>query len=259
MLSLLTFIACKAIVAPEDFDNLTSYLYQHLPDDNPALVEAGMENMLTWAEENVESLEEGYYVSQLSMDAIHTVHPDLAELNLMGAALSIDIQHDVDTVARLLFLQGPSDEEPAPDAESYHVRVYNEDPQCFIDRECEMLSWTSQVLSEMPLSIVIETQYIGQVRWVETSYGPALLKRRWFITDPVVSVNWADLKAEYALKLSLPMADGVGSRRIEVNWIDIRLGDIPISEDLGLLLGLKAIRDHINSLNNKVLEPENAG
>ena len=249
----LPLLACNTIEAPEDFDALTSYLYKNLPTEDPAVLQVGMENMLVWLNENHDTLEEGYSVNGLTLEAIQTVHPDLEELSLMGAALSMDIRHDIDMVSQLLFLEGYNDDPPEPDANSWHIRRYNEDPECFVSKECDMLSWNSNIRTIMPLNIAIETLLAGHVRWVETSAGPALVQRRWFTSDPVVSVNWAQLKAEYALKMSFPLAEG-GSRRVEINWVDIRIGDIPVSEDIALLLGLNAIRDNINGLNNK--EPE---
>jgi hypothetical protein len=57
--------------------------------------------------------------------------------------------------------------------------------------------------------------------------------------------------------LSVPPVDGsTGSQRIEMTWIDISIGDIPISEDVGLLLGIKALQDNITSLDNNAITTE---
>ena len=109
----------------------------------------------------------------------------------------------------------------------------------------------------MPLNIMLSTTTDEQVRWIETSIGPMYIQRRWFTSIPEVSIDWLDLRSEYALMFSIPHADGrTGSTRIEMTWVDISFGEIPISEELALMLGIEAIKTNITNLDNKEIEPE---
>ncbi len=245
-------ISCTVIEAPEDFDSLTTYLFQNLETEEEKILEAGVNNMIDWLDQYGHDLDEGYQVDDLSLPAIHSADPTVEEVSLMGAAVSMDIRHSINDVAYLLFIEGHNDDPPDPEAVSYNIRTYQDDPECFVEQECGLLNYSGVIAIQMPLNILVNTTIDGQVRWVESKAGPALVQRRWFSSLPDVSVDWLDLRAEYALKLSLPFSDtSIGSRRIEMTWIDVTIGDIPVGEEIGLMLGINAIKDNITSLNEQ--------
>ena len=244
-------LACTVIEAPQDFDALTSYLFQHFENNDNDVLEAGAENMVDWLETNGDQLLEGYQVDDLSLEAVHSVDPSTTEVSLMGVAAGLNIHHSVNDVAYLLFIEGHNDDPPSPDATSYNIRTYHDDQYCFVTRECELLNYSAEIAAEMPLNILVHTTIAGQVRWVDSTIGPILVQRRWFTSVPEVSVEWLDLRTEYALMLSLPFSAQEGSRRIEMTWLDVTIGDIPISEDIGVMLGLNAIKDNMVSLQNQ--------
>ena len=67
---LLLSLACSAPVeAPEDFNELLSYLFEHTMNDDEAFI-AGANNLLDFAANNDDMLREGYAVHNLSQMAL---------------------------------------------------------------------------------------------------------------------------------------------------------------------------------------------
>ena len=250
-------IACTVVEAPEDFDSLTSYLFQHVETEDERVLKAGAHNMISWLDIYNHELLEGYQVDDLTLEAIHSVSPHIEEVSLLGAAVSMNIRHTVDEAAYLLFIEGHNDDPPPADAVSYNIRTYHEDPNCFVNKECSLLNYSAEIATEMPLNILVHTTIAGQVRWVESNIGSILVQRRWFTSIPEVSAEWLDLRAEYSLMLSVPFSDTTsGSRRIEMTWLDVTIGDIPVTDEIGLLLGINALKDNINGLNEQSMPLE---
>ena len=64
---LLLSLACKAPPdAPTEMNELTSYLFMHMRDEDSEFLEAGMSNLQTWVENNWEPVQEGYRVQSLT-------------------------------------------------------------------------------------------------------------------------------------------------------------------------------------------------
>ena len=235
---MLFLFACSPIEAPEDFDTLNSYLFEHFqsPVSYP---ETGMENLLTWVPTNIEDLQEGFKIQDLSVEAMATVS-DIIPDELIGVAAAVVVPYSVEEIARLHFAYDPMDF--YEDTESHNYREYLTDPDCFLAKECEFLSYQSEMKEILPLDIEAISLNATEIRWVTTSMGDSYIQRRWARELPVVNVDWAEVLAEYAFIITVPQADG-SSLRIEASWIDLRLGDVPIGEDLGVQLGLNALKD----------------
>lgn len=245
------FIACTAIDAPEDFDALNSFIYEnfHEPD---RYLEEGLENLIAWLPENEADLAEGYRVSNLSVEAIATVGQEPPN-QLFGIGLSRDYDHSVDDVAYASFAVNPEDLDPT--SETYNNRTYETDVDCFLAYECDLLQYTGEVQSFLPLGIEVVSYLFSEARWVETSLGTAYVQRRWQTQAPDVSVDWVNVESEYGVILTLPQPTGdeaVASnvKRIESLWINMSIDGLPIPEDLAVELGLGSLRDSIDRTDN---------
>ena len=63
MLTLIAFtlnIGCNVPEAPEDLDQLSSYLFLQMDNPNQDYMTAGVDNLATWMADNRETLNEGY-------------------------------------------------------------------------------------------------------------------------------------------------------------------------------------------------------
>ena len=87
-------IACTVVEAPEDFDSLTSYLFQHVETEDERVLKAGAHNMISWLDIYNHELLEGYQVDDLTLEAIHSVSPHIEEVSLLGAAVSMNIRQE---------------------------------------------------------------------------------------------------------------------------------------------------------------------
>lgn len=245
MFLFLHFVACRAPDAPEDFDALNSYLYENFESPD-RFVEQGLNNLIEWLPLNEDDLKDGYRVSNLSPAAIE-ITGNLPPNQLYGIALGVDYNHPVDDVAYASFSIDP--EVLNPESDAYNIRTYHTEPDCFLRHDCDVIQYSSEVQSFLPLGIEVISYIFSEARWVETDWGMAYIQRRWLTDTPKVSVDWAHVNGEYGFILSLPDPDTGNSLRIEATWIDMSLDGIPIPEDLAIQLSLGALRDSINVTN----------
>ena len=83
--------------APETLDDLASYLYEHVMDDEDDYLIAGIDNLEAWLAEdnaleefetNLEATAEGYTVTNLTTEAVESLDDVTRDLeNLLGAAV----------------------------------------------------------------------------------------------------------------------------------------------------------------------------
>jgi len=230
---------CTVIEAPEDFDELTAYLYEHLPTGGEVLY-AGTRNLDTWLLENHTSLEEGYLVQNLSLEAIRSAVPDYEEAEiLVGVAMSRDYDFEVEAFAHHYYWDDP--ENPS------ETTTWLEDGDCFLAHECDSMSYERDSHTTLPLGITVSTTFRAEGGWSETELGPALVQRRYLTGPAEVSVNWIHLLEEFGLEVTLPL-EGGRARRIAGSWVAIRLGDLPTPEDFLIQMGLNELESSLEWL-----------
>ena len=241
---------CRAIDAPEDFDALNSFLYEnfHEPD---RYLEQGLENLINWLPENEMDLAQGYRVSNLSAEAIATVG-QAAPTQLFGIGLSREYDHSVDDVAYACFGVDPEDLDP--ESETYNNREYQTDVDCFLAHECNLLQYTGEVQSFLPLGIEVVSYLFSEARWVETSIGTAYVQRRWLTEPPDVSVDWVNVESEYGVIITLPQStdnepNAKYVKRIESLWVNMSIDGLPVPEDLAVEMGLGSLRESIDRID----------
>lgn len=239
------FISCAPIEAPEDFDALNSFLYENF-HEKPKYLEKGLENLYAWLPENELALEEGYRVENLSDAAIKSVKqipPD----QLVGIATSINIPYSIDEIAYVQFAVDP--EELAPDAYEYNKRSYVTDVKCFLEHSCDLVQYTGEAKTFLPLNIEVISYIFSEARWVDTEWGPAYIQRRYLTDETEVSLDSIDVEAEYGFIMNLPQEDG-SVKRIEAMWVNMTMGELPVPENLATQLALGALKESIQTTTN---------
>ena len=94
----LLYVGCSSPVdAPEDFNELMSYLFLHTMTQESVVVEAGTTNLLNFSAENLDILREGYAIDNLSQASLDSTGADFPSLeSVYGVAL----QYSVDFLKR---------------------------------------------------------------------------------------------------------------------------------------------------------------
>ncbi len=235
-LLLITGIACsRPPDAPIDLETLTGYLFTHMTDEEPEAMEAGIANISTWLDANIEATSEGYAIANLdqeSLDALDDTERSAA--NLDGAAVSTQSAFELQTIAEALIV---ADQQVVyPDRFDNYDREFVEDVDCFIAHECETLNFNSDLTTNLPLNIKVTNLVNGSLRWVNTEQGPALVGRTWLTGPADVSVDFFKVHAQYYLTVNLPRAEGTD--RLHAMWAETEiLGvDIPEATALNMLI-----------------------
>ena len=232
-------LACGPVTAPEDFDALASFLYENFHND-PEYTEAGLVQLQDWLIEHSDDVDEGYRINHLSLEALQTVEDITVAPELIGISKSVDFAYPVDDMAYVNFDVHPRDVFTNPDA--VNEREYTGDSSCFLAHECEFLRHDSILQRSLPLNIEAVIYFATDIRWVETSLGPAFIQRRWLTSAPEVNKDWLQINAGYALAVTLPMENG-NAKQIETVWGDVVLGDLPLPEDAAFILAVDVLEN----------------
>ncbi len=251
-LLLLAAVGCKRPPdAPNTLDDLASYLYEHVMDEEEYLV-AGIDNLETWltldneAEEfetNLDSTAEGYTVTNLSTEAVVSLDGVERDLNnLLGAAVGYDIALDVEQVIDALIGQDMMEVFPG-NYQSYERTFEDEsDRDCFLNGECDSVQFEIRVVADYPLNLTVDAESVVQYRRVELEDGrKAVVQRTWMSKPGEASVDWIQLEQQYFLAVHLPQDTGM--RRVEAMWVKASLGNGPVPEDMALALAVDTMRD----------------
>lgn len=253
MVVFLVNVGCKRPPdAPETLDDLASYLYEHVMDDEDDYLIAGIGNLEAWLAEddateefetNLEATAEGYTVTNLTTEAVKSLDGVTRDLeNLLGAAVGYDIGLTVDQVIDALI--GQDMMEVFPDSyQSYERTFENEtDQDCFLDGECDSVDFEISIVADYPFNLTVEADSRVQYRRVELEDGrKPVVQRTWMLKPGESSRDWLQLEQQYFLAVHLPM--DFGMRRVETMWVKAYFGEAPVPEAMALSLAVDTMRD----------------
>lgn len=249
---LFLLFACKPVVAPEDYDDLMSFLYENFHEDEEYL-EEGLTQLNLILDDQADSITEGYRIDRLSLEAIQTVEERETIPELLGISKSVDYNYPVDDFAYVNFAVHPRDVFLNPNAEN--EREYEGDPLCFVEHACETLHYSAILERHLPLEIIATIYFETDVRWVETEHGPAFIQRRWLSDDTQINRDWLKINSGYSMAVTLPMADG-NAKQIETIWGDVEVAELPLPEDTAFILAT-GVLDKILMQFEEYLDREN--
>ena len=191
--------------APKDFQELTSFLYEHLLDEDDEELVFGVENMYDWINQNTSSVRKGYTVKNLSAEAIATTGKYSNPSDLIGGAVLTAHGHDVIKTSRALGVDNVR--ETNGDSYETYTRTYEGDAECFARRECNTLEGDSRSTSKWVGVLEIKYDTHVQFRWVNTRYGPVMLHRSYMNKKPELNLDLVDAKQGYYLGIVFPPFD----------------------------------------------------
>ena len=240
MIALMFFVACKdPVEAPEDLDQLLSYLYLHAMDDDDEALKAGIDNLLTFAQNSEDSLREGFEVAHLSEEAIVSTGENASYLDEQyGVSLLYDVPFSSDDLA-FCYSSMPLEDVYPEDYKSYEREVLT-DLDCFLNKECSTVRFQTNIVTALIMSAEIYTENISEMRWFEHESGSGFIQRTWMKGEGEATVDWANLRSQYYLGVTYDTAEG--STTVAGSWAVLQLGDIPVPEDTAINIALKALK-----------------
>ena len=235
MLLLLIGCAPPPPDAPDNLEELCEFLFAHLADEETDELVAGVENLNDWLLEgdNLAQASEGYSVYNLTEESVSSLDETARVIqdSLVGASVAYELDYDVSTIAQTLFVENWG--EVSGSTYEFYERTFEGDPSCLPDRECDWLEYdTHSISSWVGGMITAESLVHGQIRWVETSLGWALLQRLW-LTGPidVTPDVGMEVNAQYYVHVSHPSSKG--TLRTQSMWFDAEYGELIFDEDWG--------------------------
>lgn len=245
-LVLVSIIGCrKPPEAPAELDELCKYLYSHMSDEEDDYLEAGIINLDTWLQTNIEETTEGYVVQNLDQDTVNALDGEERDLTgLVGAAVAYDSAFSVDQNANTLVLKDQFD--VFPDTYTFYERSWLEPeegvkPTCFKGAECSYAAAENHSIANYPLGLTAETWSQAQYRWVETDLGMALAHRTWMSEPAVLSLDWINLDHQFFMTITIPQESG-NARRLQATWMVASLGDSDVPEATALNMVISSMQ-----------------
>ena len=229
-------IACKPPVAPEELDDIMSYLFEHHPDWSTAALRAGTENLDNWLNDNQDETWEGFQVSALSQEAVDALDDRERDLtDLIGVAVGYDIPYTVEEVIEVILFADPIEFNQG-DIVEYKRTIIEGTEECFADKSCDTLAYTTEALGNYPLNLEVRSKTMNQYRWVSTDMGDVAVQRTW-MTEPA-EANWDSINLDQQYYVVASMPHGSGMRRVEAGWVVMALGDLPVPESIAMNLAI---------------------
>lgn len=212
--------------APTDLAQLCNYLFREAGEDEERedYLLAGIENLDTWLQQDMEATSEGYTVDNLDQTIVETLdigNPSTSAL--VGAAVAVD--HDYSARGVAIATAWADQEEVLAGNYDLYEREYFGDKDQFIGRQEMWLEASSYSESSWAGIIKVNSTNWIQFRWIETPDGWALVHRSWLIEPAEVSWESIEVSAQYLLAVTLPAPwNGSGSVRMMTTWIDADYG-----------------------------------
>lgn len=217
-LTLALSLACsRPEPAPENFEEISAWLFARLPDEDPASLAEALDNLGPLLDANVDAVQEGFEVQGLTQADVDALAADQAHtaVGILGVSTSFSSKYSVDINAAALLAVGQ--DEVHPDTYLAYSREYDGDLDCFLARSCERLTTHEEVTVALPLTGEIRNLTTNELRWIETSQGFALVGRSWLPVHGEANYEWLEVDEQYYLNLFMPVETGVW--HIQTSWM----------------------------------------
>ena len=141
----------------------------------------GTENLNAWLEDHKDDTWDGFEVSALSQEAVGALDDKERDLtDLVGVALGYDIAYSVDEVLDVIFFADPFEFNQG-DIIEYERELVEGSEKCFVEKECDTLSYITSALGSYPLGLEVRSKTMNQYRWVSTDLGDVAVQRTWMM------------------------------------------------------------------------------
>jgi|GEM_PF-1241857 len=239
--------------APDDLESLLGFIFEHMDDEDPAELIAGLENLHEWMQDdaNLQKSREGLLINNLPQSALQTLDgKERSTRGLEGITVTTKSGFCARSLASLLTWE---DFGSTLDNFSMYERTFTSDPTCFGSRDCLKVRADSHTKSAWAGLVGMESKYGIQFRWVKTKVGWMMLQRFW-LKDPVNGDQLeVKMKANYYIGIIMDDGERAGEAispafRRAANGILGNAGD-DIDADQKKLSQAGTLRIHANWFN----------
>ena len=223
-LSLLTLIAvtgCRPAEAPEDYEELVGFLFEHAADEDEAELIAGLENLHLWLEgENLATAEEGVSIQNLPESAVTDLAGHAhAVTDLAGVSLATSSGYDGTVLMEALTQYSFAD--MMPDVYITYDREFEEGKSCIVTRECLWAEGTVYSLADWGVLGEVEAERRIEFRWIELEDDWVFLQRWWLVEPSTGSALDLEISDQYYIGVNFPLDDG--TRRVHASWLNMSM------------------------------------
>ena len=228
-----TFFKDPPPEAPSNLEELCQYIFTHMMDEDTTELQAGITNLDTWlnTDDNLSLTIEGYQVDNLPDEAVANLDDVERSIqdSLVGAAVSYEHTHNSDQLTQTQFVDDWA--KVSEGTYECYERIYDNDadPSCLIDGSCDQVTYQTTSVSKWAGSLlIVESQNTGQIRRIDTEYGPVLLQRTWLNEPAATSGTFGEqvnLHAQYFINITGMTSSGK-LLRTTTTWIDSEYGSL---------------------------------
>ena len=216
MLCLASITGCAdAPSAPEEYEELMSFLFTETTSDDTERLAQGVENLARWLEdpENLSKALGGFLLNNsLTEEAVDQLDGvDRKGSGLDGMSFAVKSPHHVEDLVKTLSWEGFATALP-------HLELYERtftpegvDPTCLARRECLFLEATTRVRADWGGLGIMETRENVQFRLVETGVGWVLLHRTWLLEKTALDNSLFDVSIRESFKVTVNLLSGGAS------------------------------------------------
>lgn len=220
---LVSVMACaKPPEAPEDLDALTHYLIREWNNEDPAVMEAGVANLMAFLDgvdldREVSVQDRAWEITSLAEEDVEDIdHPGRDPSITYGVGVAMASNRPIEDHVSW---QLQSDLVEAEPTAVQYDRDWEDDTElCFGDRGCPVLLTVNEI-ERQNLLMSLAFTYHKHFRWVEMEDGQAGMISRGWITESVEGAQGrSQLWQTYNVEAWLP--DGDRTRRYQVLWAE---------------------------------------
>lgn len=217
LLIALALVACRPPEAPTELDDLCAFLFAHHPDDDAAWMQAGMEQLGIWLDEQLAEAADGYEVTGLDEDMVDVLDGvDRSTEGILGVAVATESAFTITELQEAVLVVDAT--EISPENYIRFDRSWLTDLDCFLDRSCDRLDTEEDVESKLGALVTSEMITMNQYLWVQTEQDePALIQRSWLPDEPTLNVDWLVVHEQFYVNVFLPRPGG--SYRLQSTWV----------------------------------------
>ncbi len=197
--------------APDDLETLLGYIFEHMDDEDPTELIAGLENLHEWMQDdaNLQRSREGLVINNLPESALQNLDgKERSTSGLEGITVTTKSGFCAQSLASLLTWE---DFGSTLDNFSMYERTFTSDPTCFGSRDCLKVRADSHTKSAWAGLVGMESRYGIQFRWVKTKVGWMMLQRFW-LKEPV-NGDQLEVKMKANYYIGIIMDDGERASR----------------------------------------------
>ncbi|MEC7946218.1 MAG: hypothetical protein VX265_01545 [Myxococcota bacterium] len=212
---------CRPAEAPEDYEALVGFIFEHADDEDDAELVAGLDNLAVWLQgSNLETAQEGVTIDSLPASAVDQLagHDHSVE-GLSGVSLASSSSYRSGVLMEALTQY--SFATMMPDVYLTYDRDFESGQDCIVSRDCLWAEGSVYSVADWGILGEVEADRRIEFRWIETEAGWVFLQRWWLLEPSTGSRLSLRIGDQYYIGVNLPMSGG--TRRVHASWLTMQM------------------------------------